>query len=236
MDFKILVTQAEKDYELIDSGEGEKLERYGEIILARPDPQALWKKSLSKKEWDAAHAHFLREGEKGEWKVKKDVPDKWTIDFTGLTFGIKLSAFKHTGIFPEQKSNWEWIQKVIKSQKEIAKPKILNLFAYTGGATLAAAKAGAEVVHVDGSKVAMTAARENAELSGLKDKPIRWILDDVLTFVKREVKRGNTYDGIIMDPPAFGRGPEGEIWKIEDHSWNFSNCARNSFQISLFSF
>jgi 23S rRNA (cytosine1962-C5)-methyltransferase len=216
MDFKILTTEAETDYELIDSGEGEKLERYGEIVLARPDPQALWKKSLTKKEWNNAHATFKKIEGKNEsgWNEKKHIPEKWNINFGDLTFSIKLASFKHTGIFPEQKANWEWVRDSVKKGN---KPKVLNLFGYTGGATLAAAQAGAEVVHVDGSKVAMNAARENAELSGLQDKPIRWILDDALTFVKREVKRGSKYDGIIMDPPAFGRGPQGEVWKIEDH-------------------
>jgi 23S rRNA (cytosine1962-C5)-methyltransferase len=245
MDFKILTTEAETDYELIDSGEGEKLERYGEIVLARPDPQALWKKSLTKKEWNNAHATFKKaEGKNDDlsknknqvgWNEKKHIPEKWNINFGDLTFSIKLASFKHTGIFPEQKANWEWVREIIKKyhpqsanadlpplklrggQGVIPKIKVLNLFGYTGGATLAAAQAGADVVHVDGSKVAMNAARENAELSGLQDRPIRWILDDALTFVKREVKRGSKYDGIIMDPPAFGRGPQGEVWKIEDH-------------------
>lgn len=230
MDFKILTTEAESDYELIDSGEGEKLERYGDIVLARPDPQALWKKSLTKKEWNNAHASFHKAEGNNEsgWKERKHVPEKWSINFGDLTFSIKLASFKHTGIFPEQKPNWEWVREIIKKGGEgvISKIKVLNLFGYTGGATLAAAQAGAEVVHVDGSKVAMNAAKENAELSGLKEKPIRWILDDALTFVKREVKRGSKYDGIIMDPPAFGRGPEGEVWKIEDHFLELLNACK----------
>jgi 23S rRNA (cytosine1962-C5)-methyltransferase len=216
MELKILVTEAEKDYELLDSGQGQKLERYGSVVLSRPDPQALWKKSLPESEWKKAEAHFIPADEKNKkanWKINPDVPKQWDITFGDLKFKIKPSSFKHTGLFPEQRENWKWIGEKVKGKE---KPKILNLFGYTGGATLAAAKAGAEVVHIDGSKVALTWAKENAELSGLKDKPIRWILDDALAFVDREVRRSNTYDGIIMDPPSFGRGPNGEIWKIEE--------------------
>jgi 23S rRNA (cytosine1962-C5)-methyltransferase len=214
--YQILVTEGEKEYELLDSGNGEKLERYGTITVSRPDPQAIGNKQLPESEWKKAEAQFVREEKenKGAWKYTKAIPKKWPITFAGLTFEIRTSSFKHTGLFPEQKSNWQWISKIITGT---SKPKILNLFGYTGGATLAASKAGAEVVHVDGSKVALTWAKENAKLSGLEHNSIRWILDDALIFVKREIKRGNTYDGIIMDPPAFGRGPEGEVWKIEDN-------------------
>ncbi len=220
MDFNILKTQKEAGYELIDSGDGEKLERYGEYLIARPDPQAIWKKTLSDDEWQKAHAYFspLREGSAGQagsgWKMKPDVPERWPIELAGLKFWIRPTSFKHTGLFPEQASNWNWIKETIKGKEKI---KVLNLFGYTGGATLAASAAGAEVVHLDGSKVAITWAKDNAELSGLKDNPIRWILDDARTFIRREIKRGNRYHGIIMDPPSFGHGPEGEVWKIEDH-------------------
>ncbi len=219
-DYTILTTEPSKDFELLDSGEGEKLERYGKIIISRPDPQALWRKHLSEVEWKKADAFFKRDSKDATWDFRKELPERWTTELAGLKFWIKLSAFKHTGLFPEQAGNWSWLRQQVESQKSIklkSPVKILNLFGYTGGASLAAAKAGAEVCHLDGSKVAIGWARDNAELSGLKDKPIRWILDDARTFVKREIKRGRRYDGIIMDPPAFGHGPGGEIWKIEEH-------------------
>ncbi|PIT88651.1 MAG: SAM-dependent methyltransferase [Candidatus Magasanikbacteria bacterium CG10_big_fil_rev_8_21_14_0_10_36_32] len=211
----ILTACPDEDYALLDAGEGEKLERYGRYVLSRPDPQALWRKHLSEKEWLKADAVFLRDGRSTEWKLKPNTPAKWPIKFGGLQLWIKPTAFKHTGLFPEQISNWDWLGETIKkSKRELS---VLNLFAYTGGATLAAAQAGAKVCHVDGSKSAISWARENAELSGLGEKPIRWILDDVVAFVKREIKRGHKYDGIILDPPAFGHGPEGEMWKIEEN-------------------
>ena len=212
----ILITKASHDYELLDSGEGEKLERFGEVVLSRPDPQALWRKNRPESEWKNANATFVREGQNGSWKITQGTPEKWNIDFNGLTFQIKPTAFKHTGLFPEQAVNWDWIRRVITNagEKDI---EILNLFGYTGGASLMAAKAGAKVVHVDASNAALNWARENAELSGLKDKPIRWILDDARVFVEREIKRGRKYAGIIMDPPAFGHGAKKEIWKIEEH-------------------
>lgn len=212
-DYEIAILRPSVGYELLDSGEGEKLERYGAYVVARPDPQALWPKSLSAAEWNKADAVFSRAAKNAAWKFKKDLPERWQIEFGGLKFWIKPTSFKHTGLFPEQASNWDWIRSVVEKKSSA---KVLNLFGYTGGASLAAAQAGAEVVHVDGSKTSLTWARENAELSGLKDKPIRWILDDAAAFVRREIKRGNTYDGIIMDPPAFGHGPKGEMWKIEE--------------------
>ncbi len=220
-EIKILTTEASAEYELLDSGNGEKLERYGKIILSRPDPQALWQKHLPASAWQDAHGHFERAGEKGTWNMKQGTPEKWTVNLAGLEFLIKPAAFKHTGLFPEQVQNWQWIEKIISGTLSLEKNKdqkitVLNLFAYTGGATLAAAKAGAEVVHVDGSKSALNWASENAKLSGLSEKPIRWILDDARAFVTREIKRGKKYDGIIMDPPTFGRGAKGEVWKIED--------------------
>ncbi len=218
--YSILETKTNKGYSLLDSGDGEKLERYGEAVIARPDPQALWKKRLSESEWNKADAYFKRDSKSAEWQTRKKLPERWPIELAGLKFWIKLSAFKHTGVFPEQAGNWGWVLQQVESRKSIkseSPTSVLNLFGYTGGATLAAAQAGAEVVHLDGSKVAIGWGRDNAELSGLKDKPIRWILDDARTFVKREIKRGRKYDGIIMDPPAFGHGPGGEVWKIEEH-------------------
>ncbi len=211
----ISITQSSEDYELLDSGDGEKLERFGSIILSRPDPQSLWRKKLSENEWKKANAVFTRTEQGGDWNIKSGNLDKWPINFSGLKFWIKPTAFKHTGIFPEQSTNWDWMRKIIKDNNE--KIEVLNLFGYTGGASLACAQAGANVVHVDSSKSAITWARENAELSSLSDKPIRWILEDVRVFVGRELKRGNKYNAIIMDPPAFGHGVKNEIWKIEEH-------------------
>ena len=243
----------EKDYELLDSGENEKLERFGAVVLRRPDPQALWPKRLTADDWAArADGRFVRNAEEGKWVMKAAgvaegeksaaAPKSWPIEYAGLKFLIKPTPFKHVGLFPEQKTNWLWLRKVIsaasaavesqsiskalgknrtveKNERESGKNEIeiLNLFGYTGGATLACAQAGAKVVHVDGSKSAIAWARENAELSELSDAPVRWILDDARDFVTRELKRGRRYDGIIMDPPAFGHGPGGELWKIEEH-------------------
>ena len=202
-----------KGYKLIDSGDGEKLERFGSTVLARPDPQALWRKHLPESQWKAADGYFTRTEAGGDWKYKKEKPDKWQIEHGGLKFLINPTSFKHTGIFPEQAVNWDWMRDVLKGNEGA---DVLNLFGYTGGASLACAQVGAKVVHIDGSKSAIAWARENAELSGLVDKPIRWILEDARIFVGREVKRGNKYDGIIMDPPAFGHGANKEVWKIEE--------------------
>ena len=204
-----LTTNPGKDYELLDSGGEEKLERFGDVLLARPDPQALWEKKLATSDWALANGRYERDGREGKW-IEKGLPKSWEIEFGGLQFLIKPTSFKHTGLFPEQLSNWAWVAK----QKPT---NILNLFGYTGGATLAAAKAGASVTHVDASKTAVAWARENAKLSGLEGKPIRWIVEDALLFIKREIKRGAKYDGIIMDPPAFGHGPKKELWKIEEN-------------------
>lgn len=211
---KILSTKPSKGYELLDSGNGEKLERFGDFVLRRPDPQALWQKSLSADVWEDCHAEFVASGQTGNWKKKKELPETWEIEISGLKFVISLSAFKHTGIFPEHAENWNWIMETVEDAGRTL--SVLNLFGYTGGATLAAARAGAEVCHVDGSKVSVTKASENAKASGLEDKPIRWIIDDALSFVKREVRRGVKYDGIIMDPPSYGHGPKREVWKIEE--------------------
>ena len=217
----ILKTIQQKDYELLDAGEGQKLERYGEYVLLRPDPEALWKKTLAVEAWKNADLEFIRNGNLTKWINKKGAPQDWNISFGDFTFSIRLTSFKHTGLFPEQLPNWQWMEEVITNYKlKINNEKsinVLNLFAYTGGATLACARAGAEVCHVDGSKTAVAWARENAELSDLKDAPIRWIVDDVVGFLKREIKRGRTYDAIIMDPPSFGHGPKDELWKIEAH-------------------
>ncbi|MCX6754203.1 MAG: class I SAM-dependent methyltransferase [Candidatus Nomurabacteria bacterium] len=210
----ILKTIKQKEYELIDSGMGMKLERYGEYLMSRPDPEALWKKNLNDKEWNKADLEFIRNGTKNKWIIKNGIPNNWNISYGGLTFSIKPTSFKHIGLFPEQLPNWEWMTEIIKKRSESI--SVLNLFAYTGGATLVCAKAGAEVCHVDGSKNAVEWARVNAELSGLKDAPIRWIVDDVILFLKREIKRGRKYDAIIMDPPSFGHGPKDELWKIEE--------------------
>lgn len=209
---QLLVTEPSADYELIDSGDGEKLERYGRVLLRRPDPQALWRKADPAR-WREAHGTFTREGRDGRWKFNKAAPEKWTIAFGGLSFHIRPTAFKHTGIFPEQAPNWDWMRAAIRGAgREVS---VLNLFGYTGGATLACAQAGARVCHVDASKASVGWARENAALSGLADRPIRWILDDAKAFVARELRRGNRYDALVMDPPAFGRGPQGDVWQIE---------------------
>lgn len=210
----ILKTEFEGDYDLIDSGEKKKLERYGSVVLSRPDPQALWPKRLPEDVWEKRDGGFSNSKSGGQWKWNKTVPEKWSISLGGLQFWIRPSTFKHTGVFPEQVPNWEWTNDLI--QKANRKISVLNLFGYTGGATLAVAKAGADVCHVDGSRVAIGWAKDNAILSGVSEKPIRWILDDAFSFVKREIRRGKKYDGIIMDPPAFGHGPKQELWKIED--------------------
>ena len=217
MEPKILITKPSADYELIDSGNEEKLERYGKYVLRRPDPQALWNKTLSENEWKNVDAIF--DANRKVWKKKNEsMQNEWQISFDDLKFNIKPTAFKHTGVFPEQSQNWLFIKSKVKDEKTRrgSEPiKVLNLFGYTGGATLAALSAEAEVTHVDGSKSAITWAKENAELSGLDKKPVRWIIDDARKFVMREIKRGGKYDGIVMDPPSFGRGGKGEIWKIE---------------------
>lgn len=226
----ILKTIKSKDYELLDSGDGWKLERFGDVVLERPDPQALWPKKLGKAEWEKADATFAKgDGQTCSWKWKGDKKEKWSIEFGGLTLNIKPSPFKHVGLFPEQSPNWDLTRDLIKRDVEKGKhPSVINLFGYTGGATLACAQAGASVTHVDASKAAINWANENAEASGLGQAQIRWILEDALSFVKKEVKRGKKYDGIIMDPPAFGRGADGELWKIED---DFLTLLEQSFQL-----
>ena len=205
-----------KDYELIDASDGERLERWGKYILVRPDPQIIWKDVAKSSLWNKADAIYRRSSNGGGGWIKQKTPESWDIsyDHLGLKFRLKPMGFKHTGLFPEQAANWDWFSELIKKS---GRPiKVLNLFAYTGGATVAAAKAGAQVVHVDASKGMVAMAKENAALSGLESAPIRYIVDDCKKFVEREIRRGNRYDGIIMDPPSYGRGPSGEVWKLED--------------------
>lgn len=208
-----------KDYEVIDSSKGEKLERWGKYILLRPDPQVIWQTEKRDPRWRKLNGHYYRSKKGGgEWKFF-NLPKEWKIHYKDLTFHLQPFSFKHTGLFPEQAVNWDWCSAKIKEAKRPI--RVLNLFAYTGGATVAAAKAGASVTHVDASKGMVTWAKENAELSGLKDAPIRWIVDDCVKFVEREIRRGKEYDAIIMDPPSYGRGPKGEIWKIEEKIYPF---------------
>lgn len=223
-----------KDYEVLDTSAGEKLERWGKYILVRPDPQVIWDTPHDHRGWRQKNGHYHRSAKGGgEWEFF-DLPEEWTISYplpclqegggkatreNHLTFHLKPFSFKHTGLFPEQAVNWDWFSRLIR---EAGRPvKVLNLFAYTGGATLAAAAAGAQVTHVDASKGMVGWARENAASSGLGDAPIRWLVDDCVKFVEREIRRGSKYDGIIMDPPSYGRGPKGEIWKMEESIWPF---------------
>lgn len=203
------------DYSLIDSCSGEKLEYWGKYILRRPDPQAVWNVRSEKKLWDRADAWYHRsKSGGGKWQYLKTLPERWTVNYRDLTFNIKPMGFKHTGLFPEQAVNWDWFSSIIKNAGRPV--KVLNLFAYTGGATVAALAAGAEVVHVDASKGMVTWAKENVVSSGLGDRPVRYIVDDVVKFVQREFRRQKKYDAVIMDPPSYGRGPSGEVWKIEN--------------------
>ena len=215
-----------KDYELLDASGGERLERWGDIILIRPDPQVIWNTGHRHPLWKQAHARYHRSKTGGgQWEVYKKIPDAWEIGYDTLRFRLKPMGFKHTGLFPEQAVNWDMMANLIK---EADRPiKVLNLFGYTGGATLACAKAGAAVTHVDASKGMVTWGRENVGASGLADKPIRWLVDDCGKFVAREQRRGNTYDAILMDPPSYGRGPGGEVWKLEDQIYDFvSECVK----------
>lgn len=203
-----------KDYELLDTSDGERLERWGDFILIRPDPQIIWKNTARHPAWKRADAVYRRSNSGGGGWVKNRLPESWNISYGDLRFVLRPMGFKHTGLFPEQAANWDWFSSLIR---RAGRPiKVLNLFAYTGGATVAAAQAGASVVHVDASRGIVAQAKENAALSGLSEAPIRYIVDDCKKFVEREIRRGNHYDGIIMDPPSYGRGPNGEVWKLED--------------------
>ena len=205
-----------QDYKLLDATDGYRLESWGDVILVRPDPQVVWKFEKKSPLWEKAHAVYHRSSSGGgSWEYRKKFPQKWNVKYDTMTFAVSPTGFKHTGLFPEQATNWDEYAKMIK--KENREINVLNLFGYTGGATLACAAAGAKVCHVDSSKGMVAWGKENAQLSGLSDKPIRWIVDDCIKFVQREIRRGNKYDGIIMDPPSYGRGPNGEVWKLEDN-------------------
>ncbi|MEG0545644.1 MAG: class I SAM-dependent methyltransferase [Oscillospiraceae bacterium] len=215
-----------KDYELLDCSSGQRLERWGNITLIRPDPQVIWNTPKKHPLWKKPDAIYHRSKEGGgNWELLNKIPDFWSIKFNELTFNVKTMGFKHTGIFPEQAVNWEYTSNLIKNAGR--KVKVLNLFAYTGGATIAALKAGAEVVHVDASKGMVQWAKENAASSGVANMPVRWIVDDCAKFVAREIRRGNKYDIIIMDPPSYGRGPNGEIWKLENEVYNFVELCKD---------
>ena len=222
----MILADSWKDYELIDTGDGEKLERWGPYTLRRPDPQVIWPIANEDERWRNVDAHYLRsKSGGGGWDFKSNLPTRWVIGFEELRFYIEPTGFKHTGLFPEQAVNWKWMMEKIKNA---GRPiNVLNLFAYTGGATVACSYAGAEVCHVDAAKGMVGWAKDNIELSGLKDRTVRFIVDDVLKFVQREQRRGKFYDAIIMDPPSYGRGPNGEIWKIEDSLFGVvQECAK----------
>lgn len=209
-----------KDYELIDCSYGERLERWGQHILIRPDPQVIWKTPKRNPMWKNADARYIRSNTGGgRWEVYKKLPDRWEISYKDLSFNIKTMGFKHTGLFPEQAVNWDLIREIIKTAGRPV--KVLNLFAYTGGATMAALAENAHTVHVDASKGMVSWAKENAVSSSFADRSVRWLVDDCIKFVQREIRRGNKYDIIIMDPPSYGRGPGGEVWKLEDSVYEF---------------
>ena len=212
-----------KDYKILDMADGQKLERWGDIILSRPDPQIIWKQKSFPKKWNEINATYHRSKTGGgSWEFNKKMPKQWQVQYKNLTFNIKPMGFKHTGLFPEQAVNWDWMMEKIKTAKANRKTeiKVLNLFAYTGGATVACLSAGASVCHVDSSKVMTTWAKENMVSSGLEKKPVRFIVDDVVKFVNREIRRGNKYDAIIMDPPSYGRGAKGEVWQFEENIYD----------------
>lgn len=224
-------TEFWEDYELLDCSDGERLERWGDITLIRPDPQVIWKTEKRHPGWKHANAHYHRSTKGGgEWEILSDYPDEWTINYRDLKFKIKPMGFKHTGLFPEQAVNWDFLREVIRENKgkgsgENGQVKVLNLFAYTGGATVAALAEDAAVVHVDASKGMVQYAKENAVLSGLGDRYCRWLVDDCEKFINREIRRGNKYDIIIMDPPSYGRGPGGEVWQLENKVFDFVSLA-----------
>ena len=223
-----------KEYEVLDTGDGEKLERWGEVILRRPDPQTIWPKAEPRM-WEKADAIYHRsEKGGGQWEFRKTLPDRWTLRWEDLAFYVRPTGFKHTGLFPEQEANWRWMGKIIR---ESGRPEIrvLNLFGYTGGATAACAAAGARVTHVDAAKGMVQWAKENRQLSGLPETSCRWIVEDALAFVRREIRRGNRYDGILMDPPSYGRGPSGEVWKLENELYGLvETCSQALSEEPLF--
>lgn len=222
-----------KDYELIDCSDGERLERWGDIILVRPDPQVIWKTPKENPLWYNPHAVYNRSNTGGGcWQVRKKMPDVWQVGFEKLSFNIKTMGFKHTGLFPEQAVNWKMTADIIRNAGRPV--KVLNLFAYTGGATVAALEAGASVTHVDASKGMTLWAKENAAASHLTEAPVRWLVDDCIKLVQREIRRGNKYDIIIMDPPSYGRGPSGEVWKLENEVYGFVEmCSQLLYEDSL---
>lgn len=214
------VSKAWKDYELLDCSDGERLERWGNVTLIRPDPQVIWQTPKVHPMWKKADARYSRSNSGGgAWQVYKNFPEEWSIKYRDLTFKIKPMGFKHTGLFPEQAVNWDFTREIIKNSGR--QVRVLNLFAYTGGATIASLAENAQVVHVDASKGMVAYAKENSQASSLADKNVRWIVDDCVKFVQREIRRGNKYDIIIMDPPSYGRGPGGEIWKLEEKIYEF---------------
>ena len=215
-----------KDYEVIATGKGEKLERWGEVYLLRPDPQVIWETPTDMKNYPKLNAHYTRESTGGgKWAIKRNTPEQWIISYKNLKFKIKPMGFKHTGLFPEQAVNWD---EMIRLVSEAGRPiNVLNLFAYTGGATVALASAGASVTHVDASKGMVERAKENMKLSGLEKAPVRYIVDDCFKFVEREIRRGKKYDAIVLDPPSYGRGPNGEMWKLENNLFDFLKLLKN---------
>lgn len=217
-----LIADNWKDYEILDTGDGMKLERWGNVILSRPDPQVIWK-PVKPELWKKANAVYERSHSGGgAWSYNDGNPGKWIVKYRDLKFWVEPMGFKHTGLFPEQAANWDWMRKMIEDRTaQGGKVSVLNLFGYTGGATVSCAKAGASVCHVDASKGMVQKARENIQLSGLEDREVRYIVDDAFKFVAREIRRGHKYDGIIMDPPSYGRGPNGEVWKLEDNLFGF---------------
>ena len=220
-----LLAQDWRDYELLDAGEGMKLERWGDAVLARPDPQAIWPRTFAWKKWDAWYHRSQKGG--GQWEFRRKLPASWQIQYKHLKFKIAPTGFKHTGLFPEQAANWDWCSNLIREAKNAGRSvSVLNLFGYTGAATVAAAAAGASVCHVDAAKGMVEWCRENARLSGEEKSPIRYIVDDCVAFVQREVRRGNRYDAIIMDPPSYGHGADGEVWKIEAQLWPLLEACR----------
>lgn len=230
------IADAWKDFSVLDAGDGEKLERWGEYVLRRPDPQVIWPRREPAL-WEKADARYHRSAQGGgEWQFAKKLPERWTLAYGGLSFHVRPTGFKHTGLFPEQAANWDWMSGLISSAAQKGRsPRVLNLFAYTGGATLACAKAGASVCHVDAAKGMVGWARENFTLSGLPEASGRWIIDDALKFVRREARRQCFYEGIVMDPPSYGRGPAGEIWKIEDTVYELVDaCAQILSDAPLF--
>ena len=215
-----------KDYKILDMADGQKLERWGDVILSRPDPQIIWKQKSHPKKWKDINATYHRSKTGGgSWEYNKKMPSQWQVKYKELTFNIKPMGFKHTGLFPEQAVNWDWMMEKIRNEKR--EIKVLNLFAYTGGATVACAAAGASVCHVDSSKGMVTWAKENIVSSGLENRPVRYIIDDVVKFVNREIRRGNKYDAIIMDPPSYGRGANGEVWQFENNIYDLVELCTN---------